>query len=46
MQNVWLWNKIRISIDWLASPLEADHCKKAYDADVSKAAKLMRNQRL
>ena len=46
MQNVWFWDKMRIIIDWLASPLEADHCKKAYDADVSKAAKLMRDQRL
>ena len=46
MQNVWLWNKIRISIDWLAFPLETDHCKKSHDADVSRAAKLMRDQRL
>jgi len=45
MQNVWVWSKVRIVIDWLFLPFENDHCKKAHDADISRAAQLMRNQR-
>ena len=32
-------------IDLLASPWEADHCRKAYEHDVSKAARLLAEQR-
>ena len=40
------WGIIRRLIDWLAFPLETDHCKKSHDADVSRAGQLMRDQRL
>lgn len=32
------------AIDWLASPWEAEHCRKAHENDVSKAARLLADQ--
>ena len=40
------WGKMRISIDWLASPLETDHCEKSHANDVARAAALIRDQGL
>lgn len=39
-----VWNVAKICIDWIASPLEANHCEASYKADVSRAAKLLREQ--
>ena len=39
-----VWNVAKICIDWIASPLEVDHCEASYKADVSRAAKLLREQ--
>ena len=40
------WGIMRVTIDWLASPVEADHCEKSHTADVGRAARLLRNQGL
>ena len=32
---------LRKFIDWLFSPIEADHCRKAYENDVTKARRLL-----
>lgn len=39
-----VWNVVKICIDWAASPLEVDHCESSHKADVSRAARLLRNQ--
>ena len=39
-----VWAAVRIIIDYLASPLELDHCEASHKADVSRAARLLRNQ--
>ena len=39
-----VWAAMRIIIDYLASPLELDHCEASHKADVSRAARLLRNQ--
>lgn len=38
------WNVVKICIDWVVSPLEVDHCESSHKADVSRAARLLRNQ--
>ena len=38
------WGKMRILVDWLASPFEADHCEKSHTNDVARAAALIKNQ--
>lgn len=38
------WYIIKVSIDWLASPMEADHCQASHKADVARAARLLREQ--
>ena len=38
------WGIMRKLIDWLMSPFELDHCEASHSADVSRAAKLLRNQ--
>jgi len=38
--------RLRKFIDWLASPWEKDHCKVSYENDVSKAAKLLAEQKV
>ena len=40
------WGIMRILIDWIASPLESDHCQKSYDNDVTRAALLLRNKEM
>ena len=37
--------RLMLAIDWLASPWESDHCRRAYQNDVSKAARLLQEQR-
>ena len=45
LRNKYLfWGIMRKVIDWLAAPLEADHCEASHKADVSRAAKLLRDQ--
>jgi hypothetical protein len=39
-------HRLRRVIDWLASPWEAEHCKVSYENDVSKAAKLLAEQKV
>ena len=39
-----VWNAVKVSIDFLLSPLEVDHCEASHKADVSRAARLLRNQ--
>lgn len=46
MRRHWLWGKMRVLIDVLFSPFESDHCQKAHNADISRAAKLLREQGL
>ena len=36
--------RLRRFIDWLFSPWEAAHCRNAYEHDVSKASRLLREQ--
>jgi hypothetical protein len=36
--------RLRRAIDYLFSPWEAEHCKNAYEHDVSKASRLLREQ--
>lgn len=40
------WGIMRILIDWIASPVESDHCKKSYDNDVVRAALLLKNKEM
>jgi hypothetical protein len=40
------WGKMRILVDWLASPFEADHCEKSHTNDVARAAALIKDQGL
>ena len=45
LRNKYLfWGIMRRVIDWLAAPLETDHCEASHKADVSRAAKLLRDQ--
>jgi len=44
MRHCYFWGKMRVLIDWLASPFEEDHCQKSHQADVSRAARLLREQ--
>lgn len=44
MRRDWFWGKARIFIDALFSPFENNHCQKSHEADVSRAANLLRNQ--
>jgi len=38
------WKLMKICIDYIASPLELGHCEASHKADVSRAARLLRNQ--
>jgi len=40
------WGILRILIDWIASPLESDHCEKSYNNDVVRAALLLKNKEM
>jgi len=40
------WGIMRILIDWIASPLESDHCEKSYNNDVVRAALLLKNKEM
>lgn len=33
--------RLRRVIDWIASPMEKDHCRTAYENDVAKARRLV-----
>jgi hypothetical protein len=44
MRRYYFWGKMRILIDWLASPFEEDHCQRSHEADVARAAQLLREQ--
>jgi cell division inhibitor SulA len=35
------WGKIRVLVDWLASPFEEDHCRKSHEADIGRAEKFL-----
>lgn len=35
--------RLQAAIDWLFLPFEEDHCMKAFENDVSKAARLLRD---
>lgn len=37
----FFWGGMRVLVDWLASPLEADHCRIAHEADIARAKKLV-----
>ena len=39
-----IWNGVKITIDYMASPFEIDHCEASHKADVSRAARLLREQ--
>lgn len=39
----WFWGKMLLVIDWCASPFEEDHCKKSHEADVKRAADLLKS---
>jgi len=38
------WGILKVVIDFVASPLEEDHCEMSHKGDVSRAAKLLREQ--
>ena len=40
------WGKMRILVDWLFSPIEADHCERSHTNDVARAATLIKDQGL
>jgi hypothetical protein len=46
--DAYRFKRVRLMrvIDWLASPWEAEHCKVSYENDVSKAAKLLAEQKV
>ena len=46
--DAYRYKRVRLmrAINWLASPWERDHCRLAYEHDVSKAARLLGEQRL
>lgn len=44
LRRRWFWGIMRVAIDALASPFESDHCQKSHEADVARAAKLLRQQ--
>ena len=46
LRQNWFWGKMRILVDWLASPFEADHCEKSHTNDVARAAALIKDQGL
>lgn len=39
----WFWGKMLLVIDWCLSPFEEDHCKKSHEADVKRAADLLKS---
>lgn len=41
--DAYRYKRVRLMrvINWLASPWEAEHCRLAYEHDVSKAARLL-----
>lgn len=42
-RSVWYWNAIRVSLNFVLSVFEEDHCKKSHEADISRAARLLRS---
>ncbi len=42
----FFWGIMHKVIDWCALPFESDHCQLSHKADVSRAARLMRDQGL
>ena len=36
------WRWVKVSIDWVFSPFQVDHCELSHKADVSRAAKFLR----
>jgi hypothetical protein len=42
MRRNWFWGKMRVLIDFLLSPIQKDHCRKAHDNDLSRAAMLLK----
>lgn len=42
LNHVRPWGYVETGINWLFSPFEKDHCKKAYDADYERAEQLVR----
>ena len=40
----FIWNGVKIAIDYIASPFEMNHCEASHKADVSRAARLLREQ--
>ena len=45
MRDKVQWWVAKNVIDFILSPFEANHCEKAYRADVSRAARLISSQR-
>ena len=41
LQANWFWGKMMVLIDWIFSPIQDDHCKKAYCNDLERAKKLL-----
>ena len=46
LRQKWFWGKMRILVDWLFSPIEADHCERSHINDVARAATLIKDQGL
>lgn len=44
LRHDFLWGKMRLIIDWLASPFEEDHCQKSHEADIARARNLLRKE--
>tara|TARA_Y100000385_G_scaffold270420_1_gene309459 strand:- start:900 stop:1181 length:282 start_codon:yes stop_codon:yes gene_type:complete len=41
LREQWFWGKMMLTIDWLFSPLQRQHCKKAYVNDLRRAKKIL-----
>lgn len=39
------WRRTEAFIDWLFSPFEKDHCRRAYEADLHRARKLLESEK-
>jgi len=40
------WGMLRVAIDFIFSSFQDDHCRKAYEADVERARKLIAQKRV
>ena len=36
------WHWLEIAIDWIFSPIQPKHCEESHNADISRAAKFLR----